>query len=40
VLKLDKPGEPYAIDHDFCKACWICAAGCPAGAIQMVPEAI
>jgi 2-oxoacid:acceptor oxidoreductase delta subunit (pyruvate/2-ketoisovalerate family) len=40
VLKLDKPGEPYAIDYDFCKGCGICAAECPAGAIQMVPEAI
>jgi 2-oxoacid:acceptor oxidoreductase delta subunit (pyruvate/2-ketoisovalerate family) len=40
VLKLDDPSEPYAIDYDFCKGCGICAAECPCGAIEMVPETI
>jgi len=40
VIKLDGPGEKYAIDLDFCKGCGICAAECPCGAIEMVPEAI
>jgi NADPH-dependent glutamate synthase beta subunit-like oxidoreductase len=36
------PGEPYgyAIDLDFCKGCGMCAAECPAGAIEMVPETV
>ena len=33
-------GRGYAIDYDFCKGCGICAAECPCGAIEMVPEAI
>jgi len=41
VLKLDgPPGARYAIDYDFCKGCGICAAECPCGAIEMVPESI
>jgi 2-oxoacid:acceptor oxidoreductase delta subunit (pyruvate/2-ketoisovalerate family) len=40
VIKLSEPGEPYAIDYDFCKGCGICAAECPCGAIEMVPEEI
>ena len=28
----------YAIDLDYCKGCGICAAECPCGAIEMVPE--
>ena len=40
VIKLDDPAEPYAIDYDFCKGCGICAAECPCGAIEMVPETI
>ena len=40
VIKLGEPGEPYAIDYDFCKGCGICAAECPCGAIEMVPEEI
>ena len=40
VLKLASPDEPYAIDYDFCKGCGICAAECPCGAIEMVPETI
>jgi len=30
----------YAIDYDFCKGCGLCAAECPCGAIEMVPEEI
>jgi 2-oxoacid:acceptor oxidoreductase delta subunit (pyruvate/2-ketoisovalerate family) len=37
VIKLG-PGERYAIDLDYCKGCGICAAECPCGAIEMVPE--
>ena len=41
VLKLDDAGRRrYAIDYDFCKGCGICAAECPCGAIEMVPEEI
>ena len=38
VLKPGPPGEPYAIDLDYCKGCGICAAECPCGAIEMIPE--
>jgi NADPH-dependent glutamate synthase beta subunit-like oxidoreductase len=37
VIKLG-PGQRYAIDLDYCKGCGICAAECPCGAIEMVPE--
>jgi NADPH-dependent glutamate synthase beta subunit-like oxidoreductase len=40
VLKLGQPGEEYAIDLDYCKGCGICAAECPCGAIEMVPETV
>jgi len=40
VLKPGPPGEPYAIDLDYCKGCGICVAECPCGAIEMVPEEI
>ena len=39
VIKLG-PGERYRFDYDFCKGCGICAAECPCGAIDMVPEEI
>jgi len=39
VIKLGAPGE-YLIDLDYCKGCGLCAAECPSGAIQMVPEEI
>ena len=38
VLKRDDAGRAYAIDYDYCKGCGICAAECPCGAIEMVPE--
>jgi NADPH-dependent glutamate synthase beta subunit-like oxidoreductase len=34
------PGRQYLIDLDYCKGCGICAAECPCGAIDMVPEQI
>jgi 2-oxoacid:acceptor oxidoreductase delta subunit (pyruvate/2-ketoisovalerate family) len=40
VLKLDAADEPYAFDYDYCKGCGICAAECPCGAIEMVPELV
>jgi NADPH-dependent glutamate synthase beta subunit-like oxidoreductase len=41
VIKLD-PGGSYAyeIDYDYCKGCGMCAAECPCGAIEIVPETI
>jgi 2-oxoacid:acceptor oxidoreductase delta subunit (pyruvate/2-ketoisovalerate family) len=38
VLKLGD--GRYQFDLDFCKGCGICAAECPCGAIDMVPEQI
>jgi NADPH-dependent glutamate synthase beta subunit-like oxidoreductase len=40
VVKLGSPAEPYAFDYDYCKGCGLCAAECPCGAIEMVPETI
>lgn len=37
VVKLG-PGNRFRIDYDFCKGCGLCAAECPCGAIDMVPE--
>ena len=37
VQKLGE-GLRYAFDYDYCKGCGICAAECPAGAIEMTPE--
>jgi 2-oxoacid:acceptor oxidoreductase delta subunit (pyruvate/2-ketoisovalerate family) len=39
VIKLG-PGQRYQIDLDYCKGCGMCAAECPCGAIDMVPERI
>jgi 2-oxoacid:acceptor oxidoreductase delta subunit (pyruvate/2-ketoisovalerate family) len=36
VVKLT--GGHYEIDVDHCKGCGLCAAECPCGAIEMVPE--
>ncbi|WP_341925418.1 NAD(P)-binding protein, partial [Nocardioides psychrotolerans] len=40
VVKLGMPGQPYAIDLDYCKGCGLCAEECPAGAIAMSPEEV
>ena len=40
VVKLGSPDEPYVFDYDYCKGCGICAAECPCGAIEMVPEEV
>ena len=37
VIKLG-PGKRFAFNYDYCKGCGICAAECPCGAIEMVPE--
>ncbi len=39
VIKLG-PGKRFRINLDYCKGCGLCAAECPCGAINMVPEAI
>lgn len=39
VIKLG-PGRRFQIDYDYCKGCGLCAAECPCGAIDMVPEAL
>lgn len=41
VLKTRKnaaDGSHYVFDLDYCKGCGICAAECPSGFIQMLPE--
>lgn len=40
VIKVGRPGEKYLIDLDYCKGCGLCAAECPSGAIDMIPEQI
>ena len=37
VIKLG-PGQRFEFNYDYCKGCGICAAECPCGAIDMVPE--
>jgi NADPH-dependent glutamate synthase beta subunit-like oxidoreductase len=39
VLKLG-PGKRYQFDYDYCTGCGNCAAECPCGAIDMVPEPV
>jgi len=34
------PGQRFAFNYDYCKGCGVCAAECPCGAIEMVPEEI
>ncbi|MDR3107009.1 MAG: NAD(P)-binding protein, partial [Bifidobacteriaceae bacterium] len=31
-------GQKYTINLDYCKGCGICAAECPCGCIEMIPE--
>ncbi len=38
VIKLG-PGQRFTFNYDYCKGCGLCAAECPCGAIDMVPEA-
>lgn len=33
------PGKRFEFLYDFCKGCGLCAAECPCGAIDMIPEA-
>ena len=37
VIKLG-PGNRFRFNYDYCKGCGMCAAECPCGAIEMVPE--
>jgi NADPH-dependent glutamate synthase beta subunit-like oxidoreductase len=37
VIKLG-PGNRFQFNLDYCKGCGVCAAECPCGAIEMVPE--
>ena len=39
VIKLGT-GKRFKFNYDFCKGCGLCAAECPCGAIEMVPESI
>jgi 2-oxoacid:acceptor oxidoreductase delta subunit (pyruvate/2-ketoisovalerate family) len=39
VIKLG-PGRRFAFNYDYCKGCGMCAAECPCGAIEMVPESV
>ena len=34
------PGRRFRFEYDYCKGCGVCAAECPCGAIEMVPEEI
>ncbi|WP_062303799.1 NAD(P)-binding protein [Demequina subtropica] len=38
AIKKLGPGMRYEVDYDYCKGCGICAAECPCGAIDMIPE--
>ncbi len=31
-------GKGFVVDYDYCKGCGLCAAECPCGAVDMVPE--
>lgn len=39
VIKLGA-GNRFQFNYDYCKGCGLCAAECPCGAIDMVPEAL
>ena len=39
VIKLG-PGNRFEFNLDYCKGCGICAAECPCGAIEMIPEEV
>ena len=38
VIKTRGKTPVYEFNYDYCKGCGICAAECPCGAIEMVPE--
>lgn len=37
VVKLGA-GKRFEFNYDYCKGCGLCAAECPCGAIEMIPE--
>ena len=37
VIKLGV-GQRFRFNYDYCKGCGLCAAECPCGAIEMIPE--
>jgi 2-oxoacid:acceptor oxidoreductase delta subunit (pyruvate/2-ketoisovalerate family) len=39
VIKLGA-GNRFQFNYDYCKGCGVCAAECPCGAIEMVPETV
>jgi 2-oxoacid:acceptor oxidoreductase delta subunit (pyruvate/2-ketoisovalerate family) len=39
VIKLGA-GKRFQFNYDYCKGCGVCAAECPCGAIEMVPETV
>lgn len=39
VIKLGT-GKRFQFNYDYCKGCGVCAAECPCGAIEMVPETV
>ena len=39
VIKLGT-GKLFQCIYDYCKGCGVCAAECPCGAIEMVPETV
>jgi 2-oxoacid:acceptor oxidoreductase delta subunit (pyruvate/2-ketoisovalerate family) len=39
IVKLG-PGKRFEVNYDYCKGCGVCAAECPSGSIEMVPEEI
>jgi NADPH-dependent glutamate synthase beta subunit-like oxidoreductase len=38
TVEVASDGSHYVFDLDYCKGCGLCAAECPTGYIQMVPE--
>lgn len=39
VIKLGV-GQRFRFNYDYCKGCGLCAAECPCGAIEMIPETV
>lgn len=37
-IPMDRDGKRGGFNYFFCKGCGICAAVCPFGAIEMIPE--